>query len=48
MCYSNHLEAVLCIEGEGEVETVAGGEVHPITPGVVYALNEHDRHVLQS
>jgi L-ectoine synthase len=48
MCYSNHLEAVLCIEGEGEVETVPGGKIHGIGPGVVYALDEHDRHLLRA
>jgi L-ectoine synthase len=48
MCYSNHLEAVLCIEGEGEVETVPDGKIHGIRPGVVYALDEHDRHLLRA
>jgi L-ectoine synthase len=48
MCYSNHLEAVLCIEGEGEVETVANGKVSAIAPGVMYALDENDRHVLRA
>ena len=48
MCYSNHLEAVLCLEGEGEVETVADGKVYGIGPGVMYALDEHDRHVLRA
>ncbi len=46
--YRNHLEAVLCVEGEGEVETVEDGKVHPIRPGVLYALDRHDRHVLRA
>ena len=48
ICYVNHLEAVYCIEGEGEVETLEDGKVHPIRPGVVYALNRHDRHYLRA
>jgi len=46
--YANHLEAVYCIEGEGEVETLADGIVHPIRPGVVYALDRHDKHLLRA
>lgn len=48
MCYAHHLEAVYCIEGEGEVETAADGRVHRIRPGVVYALDRHDRHTLRA
>lgn len=48
MCYRNHLEAVYCIEGEGEIETLADGRVHPIRPGTVYALDQHDAHVLRA
>jgi L-ectoine synthase len=48
ICYANHLEAVYCIEGEGEVETLADGRIHPIRPGVVYALDRHDRHHLRA
>lgn len=46
--YANHLEAVYCIEGEGEVETIDDGRIHPIRPGVVYALDRHDRHHLRA
>lgn len=46
--YKNHLEAVMCIEGEGEVETIADGKIHKIFPGVTYALNEHDKHYLRA
>jgi L-ectoine synthase len=46
--YKNHLEAVYCIAGEGEIEDLAAGEVHEITPGVMYALNRHDRHLLRA
>ncbi len=48
MWYKNHLEAVLCIGGEGELEDLATGEKHIITEGTLYALNAHDRHVLRA
>lgn len=46
--YQNHLEAVYCIEGEGEIETVADGKVYQIKPGTMYALNLHDEHYLRA
>jgi L-ectoine synthase len=46
--YKHHLEAVYCIEGSGEVETLADGQVHPIGPGTLYALDKHDRHILRA
>jgi len=45
--YKNHLEAVYCIEGEGEIETINDGETYTIKPGVMYALNEHESHYLR-
>lgn len=48
MHYLNHLEAVYCVEGEGEVETVEDGKVYPINPGTIYALDRHDRHILRA
>jgi L-ectoine synthase len=48
MWYRNHVEAVYCIEGEGTLEEVESGVVHPIRPGTVYALDQHDRHVLRA
>ncbi len=48
MWYQNHLEAVLCIEGEGEIETVDDNKVYAIRPGVIYALDKHDKHVLRA
>ena len=48
MWYRHHLEAVYCIEGEGSVENVATGTVHEIAPGTMYALDDHDRHVLRA
>jgi L-ectoine synthase len=46
--YRNHLEACYCIEGEGEVEDLATGAVHPVRPGTIYALDRHDRHRLRA
>jgi L-ectoine synthase len=43
--YRNHLEACYCIAGSGEVVDMAGNSF-PITPGTIYALNEHDPHYL--
>lgn len=48
MWYKNHLEAVYCIEGEGEIEEVQTGVVHPIRPGTMYALNGHEQHRLRA
>ena len=46
MEYRHHLEAVYCIEGRGTVTRAGSGETISITPGTVYALDRHDRHVL--
>ncbi|MDV2988931.1 MAG: ectoine synthase [Dehalogenimonas sp.] len=45
--YKNHLEAVYCVAGNGSIEDLATGEVHQIEPGVLYALDKHDRHILR-
>ena len=45
--YKNHFESVYCIEGRGSIEDLATGTVHPIRPGVMYALDKHDRHTLR-
>lgn len=45
--YKNHLEAVYCVAGNGTIEDLATGEVHDIHDGVIYALNNHDRHILK-
>ncbi len=45
--YRNHLEAVYCVEGEGEVEALKTGKVYKIEPGVMYALDENDEHLLR-
>lgn len=46
--YENHLEAVYCIEGEGEIELVDTGDVFPIRAGTLYALDGHEKHYLRA
>lgn len=48
MWYRNHVEAVYCVEGEGELLDLATEVVHPIAPGTMYALNANDRHELRA
>ena len=48
MHYQNHLESVYCISGYGEVESLEDGSVHPIEPGTLYILDQHDRHILRA
>lgn len=45
--YKNHFESVYCMSGEGSIEDIATGQVHSISPGVMYALDKHDRHILR-
>lgn len=46
--YKNHLESVYCISGRGSITDLATGETHAIHPGVMYALDQHDRHTLRA
>ena len=46
--YKNHIETNYVIEGEGEVENVATGEVFPLAPGTVYVLDRHEAHILRA
>ena len=45
MEYKNHLEAVYCIEGRGQVIN-SDGESHSVEPGMMYALDKNDAHTL--
>jgi L-ectoine synthase len=45
--YRHHLEACYCLEGEAELTDLSSGERRAITPGTVYALDQHDRHTLR-
>lgn len=46
--YKNHFESVFCMKGKGSITDLATGETHEILPGVMYALDKHDRHVLRA
>ncbi|WP_419798732.1 MAG: ectoine synthase [Terasakiella sp.] len=46
--YKNHLEAVYCVGGEGEIEDLSDGKIHPISDGTMYALNGHEKHYLRA
>lgn len=46
MHYRNHLEAVYCISGTGFIEDPQADEVHVVRPGIIYALDKHDAHLL--
>ncbi|NBE96623.1 ectoine synthase [Nonomuraea sp. KC401] len=48
MWYANHIEAVFCVEGEGELTNEETGEKHRIEPGTMYLLNGHERHTLRA
>jgi len=46
--YKNHFETNYCMAGEGEVENTLTGEVFPLRPGTIYALNQHDPHIVRA
>ncbi|TDD00937.1 ectoine synthase [Nonomuraea deserti] len=48
MWYANHVEAVFCVEGEGELTNEETGEKHRIEPGTMYLLDGHERHTLRA
>lgn len=48
MHYQNHLESVYCVAGEGSIEDLETGVKHHIRPGVMYALDKNDRHILRA
>ena len=47
MHYQNHLEAVLVLKGNGTIEDLGTGLTHQLVPGVMYALNENDKHIVR-
>ena len=46
--YKHHFESVYCMSGRGSITDLGTGETHEIRPGVMYALNLHDRHTLRA
>lgn len=47
MHYQNHLEAVLVLKGSGTIEDLGTGLTHELKAGVMYALNDHDKHIVR-
>src|SRR3546814_10091642 len=47
MHYQNHLECRLVLKSKGTIEDLGTGEIHRLEPGMMYALNEHDRHIVR-
>ena len=43
--YKHHLEAVYCVDGEGEIIDLETGETHSIRNGTMYALDANDEHL---
>jgi L-ectoine synthase len=48
MWYANHIEAVYCIEGTGELIDHETGEKYQIAPGTMYLLDKHEHHTLKA
>ena len=48
MWYKNHLEAVYCVSGRGSIEVQETGLRFEIRDGTVYALDQHDEHILRA
>jgi L-ectoine synthase len=46
--YKHHFESVYCMSGRGSITDLATGQTHEIKPGVMYALNLHDKHTLRA
>lgn len=46
--YKQHFESNYCFAGEGEVVDEATGTTHALRPGVLYALNKNDKHILRA
>lgn len=46
--YKHHLEAVYCMKGHGSITDLKHNIKHAILPGTLYALNHHDRHIIEA
>lgn len=46
--YTHHLEACYCISGKGRIRAADDGNWHSLEPFTLYALDQHDRHVVQA
>ncbi|GAA4986284.1 ectoine synthase [Yinghuangia aomiensis] len=47
MWYANHIEAVYCVQGHGELTDEETGQRYRIGPGDLYVLNGHERHTMR-
>ena len=48
MWYKNHRETVICTEGSGQIQDLTEGGTWELEPGVLYALDKHQKHILSS
>ena len=46
--YTHHLEACYCIEGQGQIRAFNDETWHPLEPFTLYALDQHDRHIVRA
>lgn len=46
--YTRHLESCYCVSGEAVLGNLETGEKFAISPGVLYALDKHDRHLFMA
>jgi L-ectoine synthase len=46
--YAHHVEAVLVVEGEGELLDKDTGITYRLAPGSLYVLDNHERHQLRA
>ncbi len=46
--YTHHLEACYCIEGKGQIRAFNDETWHPLEPFTLYALDQHDRHIVRA
>ena len=46
--YRHHVESNLILAGEGEVVDLDRGVTHELRPGVMYALEKHDHHLVRA
>jgi L-ectoine synthase len=44
MWYRDHVEAVFCVSGRGELEDLDNETTHPLEPGTMYLLDGHEHH----
>lgn len=46
--YANHVEAVYCVAGRGELVNRETGETHEIRDGMCYLLDGHEKHTVRA